>query len=619
MKQFFLILALLLPFCLFGQFDESFSGGDLSSYPVWKGNLNLYKVNANGQLQLNDAAFLGAGQASVYTTIPFTPEMQWELDVMLGFNPSNANHMRVYLYSAADLASASFSDYYLQIGSNNDDVTLRKTAGAEPASTVLIQGIRKRLDKDQVSLRIRLTLTSAGRWTLYTRLSGEPAFVTEGSCQSNLNGLKEEGYFKINCCYSKTRGTHFRVDNIHIRSEINSDPDTPVEEPVVTPQVDVESTTTLLLTFDKPVAIDEAVIGITDLGEADEYYISDDGYIVKLVFAQAMQLLKSYTLTWTDLFDLEGNRFKNGAVIFTCSPGDTTDPEEPETPDTPSPVKPAQLIFNEILFDPFTGGSEYIELYNRSSEPLDVSGLFIALRKQDGTLSTHYPLYAVTTHVEPETCFALTKSISGVTSFYTVTASALIYEQKLPVLANAGATIVLVNTLSGEVIDELTYTPKWHASSLKSTKGVALERLDTEADTQDEANWTSASSQAGSGTPGYANSQHSTPPEEGEDGTDPELPEEGVDTPVRDGDSYTISYRLNKPGYNCKAVIFDAMGRMLARVPVNGPLATEGKITWNTRSLNSGSLATGIYIFYAEFFHPDGNLKRYKKAFPVRW
>lgn len=619
MKQLFLILAVFLPFCSFAQFDESFSGGDLSSHPLWKGNLNLYKVNTDAQLQLNDIDFRGAGKASVYTTVPFAAEMQWEFDVMLNFNSSDANHMRVYLYTATDKASSVFSDYYVQVGSANDDVTLRKITGTDPKPKILIVGTKKRLDKDHVSLRVKLTLTNTGTWTLYTRLSGEPSFIPEGSTEDQLNGVKNEGLFKINCHYTKTRGSHFRIDNIHIRNEINTEPDIPVVEPSVTPVVDVESTTVLVLTFDKPVTIDPAVISVSDIGEADEYYISEDGYIVKLVFAEAMELLKSYTLSWTDLFDLEGNHLKDGSVVFICSVGSTTDPDEPETPDNPSPVTAAEIIFNEILFDPLTGGSEYIELYNRSSEPLNVSGLYIALRKQDGTLSTPYPLHAVTTEMEPETCFALTKSITGVTSFYTVASSALIYEQKLPVLANAGATIVLVNSKSGEVIDELTYSPGWHTSSQKNTKGIALERIDPEAATQTKANWTSASSETGNGTPGYANSRHVTSPGEGEGESGTESPEEGVDTPVRDGDSYSISYRLNKEGYGCKAVLFDAMGRMLARLPVDKSLPAEGKITWNVRNLNGASLATGIYIFYAEFFHPEGDLKRYKKAFPVRW
>ena len=45
-------------------------------------------------------------------------------------------------------------------------------------------------------------------------------------------------------------------------------------------------------------------------------------------------------------------------------------------------------------------------------------------------------------------------------------------------------------------------------NSVKNKKGVALERIDPDAATQDAANWTSASETVGYGTPGYQNSQY---------------------------------------------------------------------------------------------------------------
>lgn len=58
------------------------------------------------------------------------------------------------------------------------------------------------------------------------------------------------------------------------------------------------------------------------------------------------------------------------------------------------------------------------------------------------------------------------------------------------------------------MIDEIRYSSKWHAPSVKNEKGIALERINPDRDTQDEMNWTSASATAGYGTPGYRNSQY---------------------------------------------------------------------------------------------------------------
>jgi len=44
-------------------------------------------------------------------------------------------------------------------------------------------------------------------------------------------------------------------------------------------------------------------------------------------------------------------------------------------------IEPGEIVVNEILFDPFVGGSEFIELYNRSGRILPVNSLTFAIRK----------------------------------------------------------------------------------------------------------------------------------------------------------------------------------------------------------------------------------------------
>ena len=67
-------------------------------------------------------------------------------------------------------------------------------------------------------------------------------------------------------------------------------------------------------------------------------------------------------------------------------------PDDPDIPGVTEPIQPGEIIINELLLDPYVGGSEYIELYNRSEHSLSLSALSVAIRKSDGTLSTRYPL-----------------------------------------------------------------------------------------------------------------------------------------------------------------------------------------------------------------------------------
>lgn len=301
-------------------------------------------------------------------------------------------------------------------------------------------------------------------------------------------------------------------------------------------------------------------------------------------------------------------------------PDTPEDPEYPEEPDDPSvlptaKVEPKEFVFNELLPNPFAGGSEYIELYNRSGRLLSLSGLSVAIRKTDGTLSTRYPLSVVTTAIDPEGYALLTKSIAGVTDFYTQSATVSFFEiPKLPILANTSSTLVLFRTEDGMVIDEVSYSSKWHASSIKDQKGVALERLNSEVETQSAANWTSASSTAGYGTPGYRNSQSETPSPDG-----PDEPT-GIEAPewVPGSEHYKITYYLDLPGYSCRAFVFNTAGQRVAEIANHELLGLSGQLIWDGSSLVGNRLRTGVYIFYAELYHISGQLKTYKKVFFVR-
>lgn len=298
------------------------------------------------------------------------------------------------------------------------------------------------------------------------------------------------------------------------------------------------------------------------------------------------------------------------------NPDDPDEPEEPEDPDepeapSPSAVAPSDVVFNELLPEPFVGGSEYIELYNRSAKSLSIGGLSVAIRKSDGTLSTHYPLSSVSSVLPAGGYVLLTKAREGVTSFYLVSAPKVVHELKLPVLANTFSTLVLFRAADKVVIDEVSYSAAWHSSSVKSKKGVALERLSPDARTQDGGNWTSAAESAGYGTPGYRNSQYK---QESSGGTT------GIEAPVFIDATglYSIAYHLDEPGYSCRANVFDLSGRSVAQIANHALLGVEGTLSWDGIATDGARLGTGIYILYVEIYHSNGKTQKYKKAFPVR-
>ena len=268
-----------------------------------------------------------------------------------------------------------------------------------------------------------------------------------------------------------------------------------------------------------------------------------------------------------------------------------------------------ELIFNELLPDPFAGGSEYIELYNRSKRILYVSGLAIATRKSDGSLNTRYPLSAITDSVVPGGYIVLSTSKEGVLNFYATPAPEVIYEIRLPILNNTGSSFVLLHIRDEAIIDEVSYSSKWHSSAIKNAKGAALERIDPDAETQDPTNWLSATSFVGYGTPGYKNSQSGHP-----------SAKVSLSSPeyLSSTQEYRITYKTDQADYRCRIQVFNIEGIRVAEITNNRLLGVEGEIYWNGCDLKGNRLHVGVFILLAELYHPSGKLKTFKKAFVIR-
>jgi hypothetical protein len=282
------------------------------------------------------------------------------------------------------------------------------------------------------------------------------------------------------------------------------------------------------------------------------------------------------------------------------------DPDPDPEPDPNS----GEIVINEVLYDPPAGGEEYVEIYNNSDETFDMQFLSIATRKTDGSLNKAYPLAGSSRLFNPGEYLVITKSRDLVCSFFNCRPEYLFAELSVtPALTNTGACVVLLDNRTNEVIDEFTYSPAMHTAGISSKKGISLERIDFNRPANDAGNWCSASADSGFGTPGYQNSQHS-----GQNG----IEDISVIYPEFSADNYFIHYRLDKPGYRCRAFVYDALGRRVYTIANNELLGMEGKLLWNGKGNSNQSLVAGIYIIYMEVYNMNGNVKRFRKPVVVK-
>ena len=165
------------------------------------------------------------------------------------------------------------------------------------------------------------------------------------------------------------------------------------------------------------------------------------------------------------------------------------------------------LIINEILTDsPGSEDADYVEIYNRSSDIIDLKNVKIG---SGGGEMPDKAVFAVNTGYQlfPKQMVALCKNRKLTESHYhPLYPQNLLQCDSLPSFANAEGLVHLTDNAL-QTIDRLQYTEKMHYSVLTSTDGVALERVHYEGETQDANNWKSAAANVGFGTPGYVNSQ----------------------------------------------------------------------------------------------------------------
>ncbi|MDR3220024.1 MAG: lamin tail domain-containing protein [Dysgonamonadaceae bacterium] len=273
---------------------------------------------------------------------------------------------------------------------------------------------------------------------------------------------------------------------------------------------------------------------------------------------------------------------------------------------------PGEILIGEILFNPPTGGTEYVEVYNHSDKSFDLRLLQITSRKpSDGSFNKAYPLATAPLLFHPGDYLVVTKSRDLVCSFFSCRPESFFTELSvMPSLANASGCVVLLNSQTEEIVDEFAYDEKMHAEGISNKKGISLERSDFNRPSNDPGNWHSASAGSGFGTPGYANSQGS-----GQTGID-----EGITVayPTIGSDSYIIHYQFNAPGYRCKAIVFDASGRSVNIIANNELLGAEGNLVWNGQGNSGRKLTAGIYIIYMEIYDTKGNVKTFRKPAVVK-
>lgn len=269
------------------------------------------------------------------------------------------------------------------------------------------------------------------------------------------------------------------------------------------------------------------------------------------------------------------------------------------------------IQLNEILFNPPTGGADFIEVINNSDQIIDVKQLRLANRGNDGKLSTIVPFYDQPYPIFPGEYFIISPDPAWIKARYFPPDSIITFNSTLPSYPDEKGIAVLLDE-HGNILDELNYDEKWHFTLLTNKEGIALERINPLSLTQDPGNWHSASGSIGYATPGYRNSQYST-----YQSTDKYFAlNTKIISPDNDGqdDFVLLSYHFPSQGSVMTIRIYDATGREITMIANNVLCGKSGQFRWNGYAPSGKKLNRGFYILYAEAFNINGEVMRFKES-----
>ena len=327
--------------------------------------------------------------------------------------------------------------------------------------------------------------------------------------------------------------------------------------------------------------------------------VPSDRSTVTLALANALQPSILYKLV-----------FKPGLTDCSGNPVNVTDTIVLGIPEAPHE---GDIVVNEILFNPASGGSRFVEFYNQSNRIFNWKDFFIV----NYSNGTDVEAIGQDRLFLPGEIVVFTPSPTDIIARFEQVAANKVILQTLPSLDDKKGNIALYWSANGQsvTVDSFDYISIYHNPLLSTSdqEGVSLERIRQEGPTNSAWNWTSA---ANNGTPTRENGQRGqNAPVTGE------LITLSAARISPDGDSYEdyldIVYQLPGSGYAATMTIYDAEGTVVKKVLRQELAGATGAIRWDGDTDNGSLARPGIHILYMEIFNANGQVQEVKIPFAV--
>jgi Lamin Tail Domain/FlgD Ig-like domain/CARDB len=340
---------------------------------------------------------------------------------------------------------------------------------------------------------------------------------------------------------------------------------------------------------------------------ADGVIIYDfrDGIIDSLFYRSSWGGKKGYSLERISFEEAtnDSTNWTTSLSTFGSTPG------EPNSIGNVLPGKRNDLVINEIMFDPETDNSEFVEFYNRGGKSIEIGGW-----KIEDENGNSYRLSEISKQITDKSYFILAADSSIFKNYHFDENSFVnIVNVSSLGLVNTGE-LILLKDVRGNLIDSVFYSDKWHNKNFASTRNISLERINPELNANDPLNWSSSVDVSGA-TPSKQNSIYTENLNKSANLTVSPNPF----SPDNDGfeDFTIINYNLTQAISQVRIKIFDSKGRLVRTLLNNQPSASTGSVIFDGRDDDGNALRIGIYIIFLEALNDNSGVVETMKSVVV--
>jgi Lamin Tail Domain/FlgD Ig-like domain len=317
--------------------------------------------------------------------------------------------------------------------------------------------------------------------------------------------------------------------------------------------------------------------------------------------AVPLERSKVYSLDLTnEIEDFAGNSLQKGNFSFGL----------------PEQVFTGDVLFNELLFNPFPGDPDYLELYNNSAKIIDASRLqLVSVNDASGDTSETAEVSADKRCIMPHSYYAITEDPEKISErYFSANKDYLFMAGNLPSMPGDKGHVVLYDR-ELEKIDEVFYNEKMQSTLLSGFEGVALEKILPQNKSAESNNWHSATGSSGWGTPGAPNSVLTDTLAS----SDKVVFSSTKITPNNDGneDFLNIRMNLNGSGNVVSVIVFDEAGNFVKKIASNLYTGADVSFIWEGTADDGSYVRTGIYIVLITLYNEAGKTERWKKVCTV--